>query len=227
MPHAWVAAAVGAGVALVLSPYLARLTLSVPDKDEKRWLAGRPASRRRGLVAALVATVAGALAGHAAGWTSLLPALLWLAVLVTPLAMIDFEHHRLPNRLVFTADVGAVALGALAAAVRDDWHHYLRAVEGAAVVFAVLFALAFASPKGFGYGDVKLGGLLGGYLGWFGWLHVYYGIFGGFLIGAVIGVALIAGRRAGLKTQVPFGPSMIVGALIVLAFDLAPSLSAG
>ncbi|MGN6607572.1 MAG: prepilin peptidase, partial [Jatrophihabitans sp.] len=175
--------------------------------------------------AAGVGALLGALAGAAAGLTALLPALLWLAVLATPLALVDFEVHRLPNRLVFTADLGAPALGALAAAVRDDWPLYLRAVEGAAAVFAVLFALAYASPKAFGYGDVKLGGLLGGYLGWFGWLHVYYGIFGGFLIGAVVGVALIIGRRAGLKTQVPFGPSMILGALLVLAFDLAPSLT--
>jgi leader peptidase (prepilin peptidase)/N-methyltransferase len=98
----------------------------------------------------------------------------------------------------------------------------LRAAEGAAAVFAVLFALAFASPRSFGMGDVKLGGVLGGYLGWFGWVEVYYGIFGGFVLGAVLAVGLLATRRASMKTAVPFGPMLVVGPLIVLAFDLVP-----
>jgi prepilin signal peptidase PulO-like enzyme (type II secretory pathway) len=38
-------------------------------------------------------------------------------------------------------------------------------------------------------------------------------------------LALIAARRAGLKTHLPFGPSMILGALVVLAFDLTPALT--
>jgi leader peptidase (prepilin peptidase)/N-methyltransferase len=87
-------------------------------------------------------------------------------------------------------------------------------------VFAVLFLIAFISPRSFGFGDVKLGGLLGGYLGWFGWLYVYYGIFGGFLLGAVVAVALLATRRASLKSALAFGPMLILGALIVLAFRI-------
>jgi leader peptidase (prepilin peptidase) / N-methyltransferase len=227
VPPTLVAAAVGAGVGLVLAPYLARLTLSVPDHEDQRWWRGRPATSHRLAATAGVGVVLGTLAGAAGEWTARLPALIWLAVLCTPLAIIDIEHHRLPNRLVFLADIGAVCLGVFAAAVRDEWPELLRAAEGAAVVFALLFLLCLVSPKAFGYGDVKLGGLLGGYLGYYGWLYVYYGIFGGFLLGAVVGVGLILVRRAGMKTAVPFGPSMILGALIVLAFDLAPSLTGG
>jgi leader peptidase (prepilin peptidase)/N-methyltransferase len=221
------AAALAASVCVAAAPYLARLTLSVPDRDEPRWWRGRPASPRRVAAVAAVGLVCGALAGAAARWTALLPALTWLALLCAPLAVIDVEHHRLPDRLVFLADAGAAVLLALAAALRHEWHPLLRAAEAAAAVFAVLFLLCFAAPKAFGYGDVKLGGLLGGNLGWFGWLSVYYGIFAGFAVGAVAGLALMAGRRAGLKTQLPFGPSMILGALLVLAFDLRPSLGGG
>jgi len=103
------------------------------------------------------------------------------------------------------------------------WHPLLRAAEGAAVVFAALFLLAFISPKSFGMGDVKLGGLLGGYLGWFGWFDVYYGIFAGFLIGAVLSIGLLLSRRATMKTAIPFGPMLVLGPLVVLAFDLAPN----
>jgi leader peptidase (prepilin peptidase)/N-methyltransferase len=225
MPSALTAAAVSGAVALAASPYLARLTLSVPDRESRSWWRGHRAGRRRTVALAGVALVCGALAGAAAGWTSLLPALVWLALTSAPLAVIDLEHHRLPNRLVFLADAGAAVLLAVAAGVRGEWQPLLRAAEGAAAVFAALFVLVMISPRAFGYGDVKLGALLGGYLGWFGWLDVYYGIFGGFVLGAVAGLVLIALRRAGLKTALPFGPSMILGALVVLAFDLTPSLT--
>jgi leader peptidase (prepilin peptidase)/N-methyltransferase len=218
-------AAVAAAACLLTAPHLARLTLSVPDRDEPRWWRGRPASQRRLLLTAAIGLVLGALAGAAAGWTALLPAFACLALCATPLVVIDFEHHRLPNRLVIVSAVGAAGFGVLAAAVRDDWHALLHGVEGAAAVFAVLYLLLFLAPRSFGYGDVKLGGLLGGYLGWFGWLHVYYGIFAGFLLGAVAGVALMATRRASLKTAMAFGPMLVLGALVVLAFDISPSLT--
>jgi leader peptidase (prepilin peptidase)/N-methyltransferase len=67
-----------------------------------------------------------------------------------------------------------------------------------------------------GFGDVKLAGVLGLYLGWVGWPSLAVGIFAAFLIGAVIGLALIAAGRGGRKTAVPFGPFMVVGTFIGL-----------
>ncbi|MDQ2750725.1 MAG: A24 family peptidase [Pseudonocardiales bacterium] len=218
--------AVGAALCVAASPYLARLSLSVPDRDEPAWRRGRPPGRRRLACTALVAAVLGALAGAAAEWTALLPALVALALVSTPLVLIDFEHHRLPDRLVRPAAAAGLVLLALAALVRHDWHALLRAGEGAAAVFAVLYLLMFISPRSFGFGDVKLGGILGGYLGWFGWPFVYYGIFAGFVLGSVLSIALLATRRATLKSAVAFGPMLILGAFVVLAFRIAPSLGA-
>ncbi|MGH8961151.1 MAG: prepilin peptidase [Jatrophihabitantaceae bacterium] len=217
--------AVGAAGCVLTSPYLARLTLTVPDRDDRHWWRGRPTSRNRLCLTALVAVVLGALAGAAVGWSALLPAFLAFAMTCTPLILIDFEHHRLPNRLVFSALVAAIVLLTLAAAVRPDWASWLHAIEGGAAVFAVLFLLAFIAPRSFGFGDVKLGGLLGAYLGWFGWNYVYYGIFAGFLLGAVVAVALLASRRASLTTAMAFGPMLVLGTLAVLAFGLPPALS--
>jgi leader peptidase (prepilin peptidase)/N-methyltransferase len=224
VPSTSAAVAVGAGAALLASPYLARLTLSVPDRENARWWAGAAATRRRVAAVGAVVIALSALAGAAAGWTAVLPALIWLALTTAPLAVIDLEHQRLPDRLVFLADGGAVVLLTVAAAAREEWHPLLRAAEGAAAVFALFYLLNVISPRSIGFGDAKLSALIGGYLGWFGWLDVYYGVFAGWVVGAAAALTLLALRRAGMKSGVPFGPSMILGAFVVLAFDLTPSL---
>jgi leader peptidase (prepilin peptidase)/N-methyltransferase len=67
-----------------------------------------------------------------------------------------------------------------------------------------------------GFGDVKLAGVLGLFLGWLGWGEVISGGFLGFLFGGVVGVGLIMARRAGRKSQIPFGPFMLAGALVAI-----------
>ncbi len=211
-----------AGAAALAAPYLARLTITVPQNDNAAWLRGAPASGTRTAVTALAGVVLGTLGGLAAGWSALLPAYAALVLCAAPLVVIDYEHHRLPDRLVRPAAVASLVLLAVAALVRDDWHDYLRAIEGAVAVFAVLYLLAFISPRSFGYGDVKLGAVLGLFLGWSAWIDVYYGIFAGFLLGAVLSLLLLATRRATLKTAIAFGPMLVVGPLLVLAFGLSP-----
>jgi leader peptidase (prepilin peptidase)/N-methyltransferase len=219
----WGGAAAGAACCVLSAPYLARLTLSVPDRDERRWWRGRPVTTRRLALVAVLGAAVGALAGAAAGLSALLPAFIALALACVPLMVIDLELHRLPNRLVGGAALVAVVLLPIAALVQRDAAALVRSAAAAAAVFGALFLLAFIAPRSFGFGDVKLGGVLGAYLGWFGWMYVYYGIFAGFLLGSLVAVALLASRRASLKSAMAFGPMLILGALVVLAFGLAPT----
>jgi leader peptidase (prepilin peptidase) / N-methyltransferase len=223
---AWAGATVAIPICLAASPYLARLTLTVADRGNATWYGGVPVSRRRQVVTAGVALVVGALAGAAAGLSTLLPAFIVLALTGTPLVVIDHEQHRLPNRLVYPLAAGAIVLLFAAAASRDDWSDLLRAGEGGAAVFAVLYAIMLVSPRSFGYGDARLGGILGLYLGFDSWAAVYCGIFLGFVLGAGLAAALLAARRASRKTAIAFGPMLMLGTLLVLAFDLTPSLTA-
>jgi leader peptidase (prepilin peptidase)/N-methyltransferase len=219
-----VGAAVAAGICLAATPYLARLTRTVPDRENATWYRGAGATRRTVLFTALTGLVLGALAGAAAGWSALLPAFVAIAVLGTPLVIIDYEHHRLPNRLVYPAAGSAIVLLALAAAIRHEWHDYLRAIEGGGAAYAVLFVLMFISPRSFGWGDVRVGGVLGLYLGYDSWAAVYFGIFGGFVLGTVVAIGLLATGRANRKTPIAFGPMLLLGALLVLAFNLTPTI---
>ena len=218
------ACAMSAGVCAVASPYSARLIDTVPDLENKTWWTGAPPTRRRLIATVVVGLVFGALAGTAAGGHATLAAFIALALVSTPLAIIDVELHRLPDRLMIAAAGAAAVLLAVAAAVEGDWSKYLRSIEGAAAVGAVFFAIAFIAPSAFGFGDVKLGAVLGAYLGWFGWSWVYYGIFGGFVLGSLVGIALMVVGRAGRKTAIPFGPMLIAGALGVLALHATTSI---
>ena len=89
-------------------------------------------------------------------------------------------------------------------------------LDRAAALFAFYFLLALVYPAGMGFGDVKLAGVLGLFLGWLGWGELAVGAFLGFLIGAVAGIGLIVAGRAGRKTAIPFGPYMLAGALIAV-----------
>ncbi len=70
--------------------------------------------------------------------------------------------------------------------------------------------------KAMGFGDVKLAGILGMYLGWLGWGPLVVGAFLGFLLGGLVGGGLMAVKLATRKSRIPFGPFMIAGAYIAV-----------
>jgi leader peptidase (prepilin peptidase) / N-methyltransferase len=206
----------GAVLGLVLGPFLAGLTLSVPAGDPvlgKRWWRGGQASPRRvGVVTALAAVALGAVAG-AVGAEPQLPAYLWLAAVGVTLAVIDLETLRLPDRLTLPSyPVGLVLL-----AVPADWPALGRGVLAAAVAGVAALVLALLAPRGgLGLGDVKLLGVLGLFLGWLGWGVLVVGVALGFALGAVVAVGMLASRRAGLRDHLAFGPWLIAGALVAV-----------
>jgi leader peptidase (prepilin peptidase)/N-methyltransferase len=154
-----------------------------------------------------------------------LPAFLYLGAIGVALTLIDIDVKRLPNAIVLPSYVVGAALLGIAALVDRDFSAYLRAGLGAAALFGLYFLLAFIYPAGMGFGDVKLAGVLGMYLGWLGWAEVVTGAFLGFLLGGVVGATLMAVGKAGRKSQIPFGPYMLLGAFVaILAGDALADL---
>jgi leader peptidase (prepilin peptidase) / N-methyltransferase len=166
------------------------------------------------LLTALLFAAVGARFAHS--WA--LPAYLVLAGALVALSAIDLEHYILPNRILYPADAAAIVLLGAASAGEHDWGAFVRALLAGAVAFAVFFAIHIASPRGMGFGDVRLSFLLGMYLGWLGWGDVAGGLFAGFLYGAVVGVVLIAVKIRGRKQQIPFGPFLAAGAMTFVLF---------
>lgn len=148
------------------------------------------------------------------GLVAALPSFLALAVVGVALADIDLRLHRLPNALTLPMYPASLVLLAIAAAWDGAWDAYGRAVIGMLVALLVYAGLAWFRPDAMGLGDVKLSGVLGLHLAWLGWGALVIGLFAAFALGAVVGVALMAVRRAGRRTAIPFGPFMLAGALV-------------
>lgn len=161
-----------------------------------------------GLFAAVTAWAA-----HEGRW-ALLPVLLYLAAVGLALALIDLDVRRLPDAIVLPAYPVTAALLGLAAVVEHDGAAALRALAGGLLLYGLYFALAVARPGGMGFGDVKLAGVLGAVLGYAGWSALAVGAFSAFVLGGLVGVALVASGVLRRRGHLPFGPFMLVGAAL-------------
>jgi leader peptidase (prepilin peptidase)/N-methyltransferase len=228
------AALLAAGVAaLVAGPLLSRLALRLaagyatpPDAgDPERDVAvpaavatlvpARPGAARVVAVTVVLAallTGAGLLLGLRPG----VAALVWTAGAAVVLAQVDLAVHRLPDRVVFSSMAVVAAAWLADAAVLGTWDGLLRALLAGLAAFGAAVAAALISPGGMGFGDVKLLGLLGLLLGWFGWSVVGLGVVLGFVAGALGTVVLLALRRTGWRSEVALGPSLLLGAALAL-----------
>ena len=147
----------------------------------------------------------------------------YLAVVGVALAFVDARYQRLPDLLTLPSyPVAIAALGVSALFLPGGGRHFGDALIGMAAVWLLFLLQVLIYPAGMGWGDVKLSGLIGLYLGWFGAGAVLAGLLGGYLLAAVTGLGLVAARRATRKSRLPFGPFMLAAALAVIVI---PALS--
>lgn len=152
------------------------------------------------------------------GWSWTLPAEIIFVAGLVALSFIDLDHMLLPRQIVYIIGAGVAAALLVAAAHDNAWHRLEVAAICAAVEFAILFTINFVSPRSLGFGDVRLGPVIALALGWLGWRYAFLGFLAANLIGAVVGIALIAVRRAGRRTPIPFGVFLSIGAFLTMLF---------
>jgi leader peptidase (prepilin peptidase) / N-methyltransferase len=146
------------------------------------------------------------------GWA--VPAYLALAFVCLVLAVIDASTRLLPNRITYPAFPVVLGLLVLASVGLGDLGRLGRGLLAALAVGAFFLALALVSPRGMGLGDVKLAPTLGLALGWLSWGAVAVGVFAGFLLGGLAGLAAIGLLGLTRKSLLPFGPWLVAGALV-------------
>lgn len=145
-----------------------------------------------------------------------LPAFLGLVLLGVALAIADIRHGRLPDVMVAVLAVSGLALLGVAAFVHHDVGDLLRGISAAAATGGALLVLALLWPAELGFGDVKVGGVLGLYLGWLGWPQVILGVVMGFLLAAAFAVGLLLTGRRTLRDNLPLGPFLVAGAWLII-----------
>ncbi len=160
---------------------------------------------------ALASAVSAAAMGLVLGRSWDLLVVLPLVPVGVALAVVDWRTRMLPTRLI--APTYAVTLVTILVAWLADSRDLAdlgRTALGWLVYGGMFFVLWFIYPRGLGYGDVRLSGVLGLALGWVGWSELLLGIWDGLLLGGIIGgvLAMVTRRR-----DYPFGPFMLVGAL--------------
>jgi leader peptidase (prepilin peptidase)/N-methyltransferase len=136
-----------------------------------------------------------------------------LVMLLLPLALIDLEHHLLPD--VLTLPGIALGLGgSLAGGLVPLVDSLIGALIGAAVPYAVIVVYRWLrGVEGMGLGDVKLLAMIGAFLGWQGVL-LTLGLAAS--AGALLGLTLIALGRGKRDTELPFGTFLAGAATVVL-----------
>ena len=119
----------------------------------------------------------------------------------------DLKHFIIPDKIIYP--LTAITLFYSIISYQLSVISYILAGIGACLFFLAIYSIS--KGKWLGFGDVKLVLFLGIFLGW---PNIILSLFLSFIIGAIIGVGLIAFKGKGLKSQVPFAPFLLIGTFI-------------
>jgi leader peptidase (prepilin peptidase)/N-methyltransferase len=171
-----------------------------------------PISIRYPMVEALTGLLTAFAAAHFGfGWTAAGAIfLLWCLIALT---FIDFDTQLLPDSITLPL-LWAGLLFNLSGTFTDLQSAVLGAIIGYLALWSVYWGFKLTTGKeGMGYGDFKLLGALGA---WLGWQMLPLVILLSSLVGAVVGIALIVLAKQGRNVPIPFGPYLATAGLIAL-----------
>ena len=211
------AIALGAGVGLAAGTYTPWAVRRAQRDAAERDRPDLAYASTPGWLIAILAAAFGSLVGARFGLTAGLPAYLYLAAIAPTLAAVDAAVHRLPDRVLLPAYPVGMVLLAFAAWRMDDGGPLWRALLAGALLFVLFLAVALVAPTGsLGFGDVKLSGLVGGYLGFLGWNTLLRGMTIAFVSAAVYVLARRLVRRDQHGQLLPLGPTLLFGTLVAV-----------
>ena len=201
-------ASIAAGLAFAAAGALAERLASVWPADEAQ-------RRRPGWRTVLLAAVSGVAAAAVVArsnlpWWATATYLVVLALLLL-LTATDLEQRRLPHVVLDPLIVLAALFVPFNPAVDP-----LMALLGAGAAVAFLGTLALVVRGGLAVGDLYLVAPIGLLLGW---PVIFTALFAAAFLAAGTSLALLAGRRVGMRSYIPFGPFLVGGAVLALLID--------
>ena len=187
-----------------------------PVREPVRHLlpSGRSTGRTAG-AATLTGLLFAAAAAHFGSNVVLAPFCAFFAMVVV-VSVTDLSHRLVPRRVVYAGLVVIVPLLVATSAVDHRWYSLTGSLIAGAVAFLLFFAVWWFVPRGMGFGDVRLAGVIGVTVGYLSLLHAYVAFLAGFVIGAVFGVVMTVVSSTGRRTRIPFAPSLSAGAVVAV-----------
>jgi leader peptidase (prepilin peptidase)/N-methyltransferase len=169
--------------------------------------------------AALVSAVVAGLVAARLDFTWELLGVIGLAPVGVALFLIDARTRYLPTTLMAPVYAVVVLVAAVAALQRGEWEPLISTAIGW-LVYGGFFTLMWllVPAGGLGFGDVRLSGLLGLALGLISWGAVVLGMLSGILLAGLVSIVLVVVHR---RSHFPYGPYLLVGALIGAMFGQA------
>ncbi|MDO8669062.1 MAG: prepilin peptidase [Candidatus Buchananbacteria bacterium] len=127
-----------------------------------------------------------------------------ISIFLVIIFVYDLKHYIIPDKVIYPA----IAIAGIFNLLKSD---FLLSAFGAAGFFLAIVLVS--RGKWMGVGDIKLAFLMGLVLGW---PNILAALFLAFLIGAIIGLGLIIWGKKTIKSEVPFGPFLVLGTFIAL-----------
>lgn len=155
------------------------------------------------LLATVVVTVLFALLGGVIGWAS----------------AIDASEHRLPNRLTYPLIPASVIVGVITALIAGQPHRISSLIISGLTGGFVFFVAALTVSTGMGMGDAKLAVSTTAIAGWWSYPSAMWQIFAAFFSAGIAVLVLVALRKATMKTRIAFGPFLLLGLCLALAWN--------
>lgn len=132
------------------------------------------------------------------------------------ITFIDIQHKIIPDVISIPGIIVGLIISFFGF-TGLQWHESLVGmVAGGGCLFLVGILFEWITGKeGMGGGDVKLLAMIGA---WMGWKGLPYIVLMSSLAGALIGGISLIVARSGMRTKIPFGPFLSLGALVQFFF---------
>lgn len=168
------------------------------------------------------------------GWSASTAAILFLVAALITLAAVDLRVYRIPDRINFPSMAIGLGTIVIASLLEGEPGTIVGALIGGFLYASMLFLAHVISPRGMGWGDVKLAWLMGFYLGWRGHepggaLDLVLGPLRAVLLGAALGsiLGVVSGgayaiARRSTKVVFPYGPSLAAGCILAVVWGITP-----
>lgn len=145
-----------------------------------------------------------------------LAAYLFFSAMTVALLLTDIDHKRIPNRITYPGTPVTAALLAGGSLLDGTFEFFPRALLGS-LVYAGFFGIVYLVARGgFGFGDVKLAVSLGLFTAFLGWDRLFIAGMATAAIGGLVAVGALIAGQAGAKSEIPYGPPMIIGTWVAI-----------